>query len=258
VCPMIVVVFVVLGPLIVLSQHIRFSSKLYMYRMGYTAATGGNILEAEPLILGSTLFLWQFPHFFALNWMYREDYKRGGFAMIATSDPDGSRTASLIRQYTLYLASIPIVSSVLEITSPMFAVEGLVLNSYAFYVAHKFDRDRSNANARKVFLTSLWYLPCIMMLFLLHSRQWHKENATDDLEEEARASSPLENLMHYLQSKGKELCIHETIADKDVWISLNEKKTPFDKSKCPVSLVRNMKDEDVEKDDETAADCRKV
>ena len=178
--------------------------------------------------------------------------------MIATSDPDGSRTASLIRQYTLYLASIPIVSSVLEITSPMFAVEGLVLNSYAFYVAHKFDRDRSNANARKVFLTSLWYLPCIMMLFLLHSRQWHKENATDDLEEEARACSPLENLMHYLQSKGKELCIHETIADKDVWISLNEKKTPFDKSKCPVSLVRSMKDEDLEKDDETAADCRKV
>jgi protoheme IX farnesyltransferase len=41
--------------------------------MGYTAATGGCVLEAEPILLGSTLFLWQFPHFMALNWMYRED-----------------------------------------------------------------------------------------------------------------------------------------------------------------------------------------
>lgn len=52
------------------SQHVIF---VELYRMGYTAATGGIILEGEPFILGSTLFLWQFPHFFALNWMYRED-----------------------------------------------------------------------------------------------------------------------------------------------------------------------------------------
>ena len=44
-----------------------------MFRMGYSAATGGIITEIEPLFLGATLFLWQFPHFFALNWMYRED-----------------------------------------------------------------------------------------------------------------------------------------------------------------------------------------
>lgn len=175
--------------------------------------------------------------------------------MIATTDPSGSRSASLIRRYTLYLAAVPIVSSVLEITSPMFAVEGLVLNAYAFHVACRFDRDRSNANARKVFMTSLWYLPCIMMLFLLHSRQWHKDHTIDDPEKEAR--SPLENLIHYLQSKGKELCIHETIAYKDDWIRLNKEKTPFDKSMCPASLKRNRKD-DEGKDYETAADSRKV
>jgi heme O synthase-like polyprenyltransferase len=44
--------------------------------MGWTAATGGSLMDAEPLIMGSTLFLWQFPHFFALNWMYREDCKK--------------------------------------------------------------------------------------------------------------------------------------------------------------------------------------
>ncbi|EED91714.1 predicted protein, partial [Thalassiosira pseudonana CCMP1335] len=135
--------------------------------MGWTAA-GGSPLDAEAILLGSTLFLWQFPHFFALNWMYRTDYKRGGFAMVAVNDPSGDRTASLIKRYGVYLASLPFLSTAMEVTSPMFAVEGIILNAYALHVANNFDKERSNANARKVFLTSLWYLPCVMMLFLLH------------------------------------------------------------------------------------------
>ena len=95
--------------------------------------------------------------------------------MVAVNDPNGDRTASLIKRYGLYLASLPILSTALEVTSPMFAVEGILLNGYALHVASKFDKERSNGNARKVFLTSLWYLPCVMMLFLLHSRRWHEE-----------------------------------------------------------------------------------
>lgn len=48
--------------------------------MGYTAATNGNgLFDVEAALLGGTLFLWQFPHFFALSWMHRIDYARGGF-----------------------------------------------------------------------------------------------------------------------------------------------------------------------------------
>ena len=131
------------------------------------SSRSGSILDPEAILfLGSTLFLWQFSHFFALNWMYRTDYKRGGFSMVAVNDPNGDRTASLIKRYRLYLASLPILSTALEVTSPMFAVEGILLNGYALHVASKFDKERSNGNARKVFLTSLWYLPCVMMLFL--------------------------------------------------------------------------------------------
>jgi len=46
--------------------------------MGYAAASGGVVFAAEPAALASLLFLWQFPHFFALSWMHREDYARGG------------------------------------------------------------------------------------------------------------------------------------------------------------------------------------
>lgn len=50
--------------------------------MGWAAATGG-VLAVEPLLLGTYLFVWQFPHFFSLAWLHREDYARGGFAMVS-------------------------------------------------------------------------------------------------------------------------------------------------------------------------------
>jgi protoheme IX farnesyltransferase len=213
--------------------------------MGWTAA-GGSIMDAEAVLLGSTLFLWQFPHFFALNWMYRTDYKRGGFAMVAVNDPTGDRTASLIKRYGIYLASIPFISTALEVTSPMFAVDaGILLNGYALHVASDFDKERSNANARKVFLTSLWYLPCVMMLFLLHSRRWHEEVTDDEglnLDDgDACNASMLESmqkLMNEIQSKGRDLCVHEAIASNavEIWVGSNTNKTALDGSKCPISI----------------------
>jgi len=214
--------------------------------MGWTAA-GGSPFDAEAILLGSTLFLWQFPHFFALNWMYRTDYKRGGFAMVAVNDAVGDRTASLIKRYGLYLASLPFISTALEVTSPMFAVDaGILLNGYALYVASKFDKERSNANARKVFLTSLWYLPCAMMLFLLHSRRWHEEKLMNDeaieVDKDASILVSMQRLMDRIQAKGRELCMHEKIVRKEIaiWLGLNtdesSTKTSIDGSKCPVSL----------------------
>mmetsp|Transcript_20853 Transcript_20853/g.34405 ORF Transcript_20853/g.34405 Transcript_20853/m.34405 type:complete len:475 (+) Transcript_20853:85-1509(+) len=206
--------------------------------MGWTAA-GGSILDPEAVLLGSTLFLWQFPHFFALNWMYRTDYKRGGFAMVAVNDPNGDRTASLIKRYGVYLASLPFLSTALEVTSPMFAVEGILLNGYALHVASKFDKERSNSNARKVFLTSLWYLPCVMMLFLLHSRRWHEEVTNDDKEKTILDS--VQTLMTKIQAKGKELCMHEALVSKEMEVSIGEgeNKTSLDGSKCPISVTKN-------------------
>eukprot|EP00559_Dactyliosolen_fragilissimus_P007754 CAMPEP_0184859768 /NCGR_PEP_ID=MMETSP0580-20130426/4761_1 /TAXON_ID=1118495 /ORGANISM="Dactyliosolen fragilissimus" /LENGTH=535 /DNA_ID=CAMNT_0027356597 /DNA_START=257 /DNA_END=1861 /DNA_ORIENTATION=+ len=131
----------------------------------------------EPLLLGTTLFLWQFPHFFALNWMHRKDYARGGFCMIATTDtPEGDETARLIYRYTQYLSTLPFLTYAFDLTSSMFLLEGLVLNGYALHVARNFHKERSNSNARKVFFTSLWYLPCWMVLYLLHSNKWKEED----------------------------------------------------------------------------------
>eukprot|EP00567_Pseudictyota_dubia_P014290 CAMPEP_0197441960 /NCGR_PEP_ID=MMETSP1175-20131217/8088_1 /TAXON_ID=1003142 /ORGANISM="Triceratium dubium, Strain CCMP147" /LENGTH=474 /DNA_ID=CAMNT_0042972341 /DNA_START=37 /DNA_END=1461 /DNA_ORIENTATION=+ len=197
--------------------------------MGWTAATGGSLLDLEAAFLGGTLFLWQFPHFFALSWMHRVDYARGGFQMVPVNDPDGDRTADLISRYTWYLSAIPLASSALSVTSSMFAVEGVALNAYALYVAKRFDRDRSNANARKVFLTSLWYLPCLMTLFILHSRKWREEEeATDESKVDIQAwlRKGASDLRHF----GRKHCVHEVVVARDEVGS---------EDKCPIALGKS-------------------
>eukprot|EP00558_Chaetoceros_sp_UNC1202_P003807 CAMPEP_0197236158 /NCGR_PEP_ID=MMETSP1429-20130617/3379_1 /TAXON_ID=49237 /ORGANISM="Chaetoceros sp., Strain UNC1202" /LENGTH=154 /DNA_ID=CAMNT_0042694903 /DNA_START=38 /DNA_END=502 /DNA_ORIENTATION=- len=103
---------------------------------------------------------------------------------------------------------MPIISTLAGVTSSMFAIEGILLNGYAIHVARKFDKDRTNASARKVFLTSLWYLPCWMILFLLHSRKW-----MEDMEEEEEEAfvALLRRKVDEVREKGRELCIHEIL-----------------------------------------------
>ena len=105
--------------------------------MGYTAATG-LLCTPESALLASTLFLWQFPHFFALSWRLRQDYARGGFQMVAVNDPSGARTAELVWRYSLYMAPLPVLAAAGDITSWMFAAEGIALNSYLLYLANNF------------------------------------------------------------------------------------------------------------------------
>lgn len=143
--------------------------------MGFAAATGGVICTPEPLALGSLLFLWQFPHFFALSWLHREDYCRGDFQMVAVNDETGKRSAELIMEYSVYLSMIPLASSFVGLTSSMFAVEGTLINCYLLYLAQRFRKDQSKANARKIFLCSLWYLPLLLLAFVFHSRNWQKK-----------------------------------------------------------------------------------
>jgi protoheme IX farnesyltransferase len=155
--------------------------------MGWCAATGGDLSSVEPYIIGSLLFLWQFPHFFALSWLHREDYARGNFQMVPVNDPTGIRTANLIQEYSLYLTVLPILTTGFGYTSSMYILEGTAVNMYLLYLSSKFSKDRTNANARRIFLTSLWYLPALLAGLVLYSKNWDKdaiENKQHQLQEQ--------------------------------------------------------------------------
>lgn len=202
--------------------------------MGYTAA-GGNIMDLHSVLLASSLYLWQFPHFMALSYMHRKDYSRGGFQMIPCNDPLGDRTSMYITRYTILLSTLPFISTALDVTSSMFALEGIVLNSYILYLARKFHHERTNTNAKKIFMSSLWYLPSWLVLFLLHSKSW------DEVEEECDLKNRdvryiLSKYVSQIKHYGKQLCVHEYF-DKDEKCLVTVGKQGVDKVEDAVEKV---------------------
>jgi len=177
--------------------------------MGWAAATGGSmseLLSPTCVSLSLLLYLWQFPHFFALSFLHRDDYQRGGFQMVAVNDPLGLRSAELILEYSFYLTVLPLACTALGLTSAMFAVEGCLVNGYLLYLGRAFHKDRTGHNARRIFLTSLWYLPVLMAGLLFHSQ------LGDDLDLPQQESGVWQSVRAFL----KERCVHEILVSSDV------------------------------------------
>jgi protoheme IX farnesyltransferase len=129
--------------------------------MGWTAATGA--FGIGGWIAFAIVFLWQLPHFMAISWMYREDYERAGFVMLAVRDAEGKATA---RQAILYSVALLALSALPQAfgqarVAAIAAAAVLVLMSIAFLL------NRSNRTARRLFMTSNIYLLVAMVLLIL-------------------------------------------------------------------------------------------
>lgn len=210
-------------PLISLSQSDPLFCPSLVHGMGAGWEGWGGWICGEPLLLSSLLLLWQFPHFFALCYMYKDDYKRGGFKMVSTAE-DGAvpgsasqRVANLTLRYSVYLALVPPVSSYLGYTSYMYTVEATVLNAYLLYLCAKFHHKQSQGNARRIFLTSLWYLPLILVGFIFHSRIYNIQG--EGLEEgQGVVATDLvwgEEALLKAKQYMKSICMHEQMHEKD-------------------------------------------
>jgi heme o synthase len=124
-------------------------------------------LTPEALVLGAILFLWQFPHFYAIAWMYREDYSRAGIRMLPVVEPDGTSTARQIVLYSLLLIPISLLPKWMGMTGSIYLIGALVLGLCFLYSGVRVSLDRSKLRARKVLLTSVVYLPVLYLLMVL-------------------------------------------------------------------------------------------
>jgi protoheme IX farnesyltransferase len=127
--------------------------------IGFAAAQGALTIEAW--ILFAIIFLWQFPHFYAIAWMYREDYGRAGIQMLPVVEPDGVSTARQIVGFSLVLIPVSLMPSFLEMTGPWYLAAALVLGGLFLRAAVKVARDRTILNARGVLKASVIYLPLL-------------------------------------------------------------------------------------------------
>jgi len=133
--------------------------------IGFAGAAGK--LTPEALVLGAILFLWQFPHFYAIAWMYREDYSRAGIRMLPVLEPDGTSTARQIVLYSIALIPISLLPKWMGMTGSIYLIGALVLGLCFLYSGVRVSFDRSKLRARKVLLTSVVYLPVLYLLMVL-------------------------------------------------------------------------------------------
>jgi heme o synthase len=133
--------------------------------IGYAAAA--NNLSAEAWVLGAILFLWQFPHFYAIAWMYREDYSRAGIRMLPVVEPDGESTARQILLYSILLIPISLLPKWIGMTGSIYMVGAIALGLVFLYAGIRVSLDRTKLRARRVLLASVVYLPALYALMLI-------------------------------------------------------------------------------------------
>ncbi|NBV87466.1 MAG: protoheme IX farnesyltransferase [Verrucomicrobia bacterium] len=110
------------------------------------------------------LFCWQMPHFLAIAWMYREEYRSAGFVMLAPRDEDGVFTASQALFFALTLAAVTFVPVWLEKAGTVYEIGAIFLNVCFSGSALVFLRERSRISARRLFIMSIIYLPLMLGL----------------------------------------------------------------------------------------------
>ncbi len=133
--------------------------------IGFAAAHGS--ITAEAWVLFAILFLWQFPHFYSIAWMYREDYARAGILMLPVVKPDGRRTAAEIVIYGLALIPVSMIPTMLGMSGRIYMFGALLAGLYFLYSGVRVARERTILRARYVLLVSVFYLPIIYGLMLL-------------------------------------------------------------------------------------------
>lgn len=132
---------------------------------GWTAATGE--IGAGGLALFAVLFLWQLPHFYAISWMYRDDYARGGLRMLSVVEPSGVSTFRHILATSALLIPVSLLLVALGLCGWPYAVGAVLLGVMLIRPGLALRKSRSAQDARSVLRASVLYLPALLLLVVV-------------------------------------------------------------------------------------------
>jgi protoheme IX farnesyltransferase len=136
--------------------------------IGYAAA--GHGLDLRAMALFSILFVWQFPHFDAIAWMYREDYARGSIRMLPVIDQDGNATVRRIVLSSLLLIPISLAPRFLGMTSAPYTAVAIAGGLGIVSFGARLGRERTLRNARALLLATVLYLPALLCVMVWDRR----------------------------------------------------------------------------------------
>jgi protoheme IX farnesyltransferase len=133
--------------------------------IGFAAACG--TLTSGAWILYAILFLWQFPHFYAIAWIYREDYARAGIRMLPVVEPEGISTARRIVWFSVVLIPISLLPKLTAMAGNIYMVGALLLGAGFLWAGTRAASHLTSSSARQVLLASVVYLPLLYGFLLI-------------------------------------------------------------------------------------------
>lgn len=136
--------------------------------IGWAAAT--NRLDLEGWILFAILFLWQFPHFLAIAWMYREDYARAGVRMLPVVEPEGRMTGQQVVLWSLLLVPVSLFPFAVGLAGQVYLAGALALGILFLASSFLAAFSASRQNARRLLLASVLYLPLLFGLMVVNAK----------------------------------------------------------------------------------------
>jgi heme o synthase len=142
--------------------------------LGWTAARG--VIEWPAVALFAILFVWQFPHFMAIAWLYREDYAKAGIRMLPVVQPDGWSTACEALVYAVLMIPVSVVPFYLHVTGRIYLVTAVVLGLLYLAYTVRFARitralsvTESRRYARELLRASVIHLPLLLTAMMLNA-----------------------------------------------------------------------------------------
>jgi len=132
---------------------------------GWAAATGR--LDLGAWILFAILFLWQHPHFYAIAWMLRDDYKRGGFKMLPVVEPDGAKTFFQIKLFSIILIPISILPFFMGMTGIIYFWGALLMGMWFYMYGVTLGVSHTGKDAKNLLKASVIYLPVLLLLIVI-------------------------------------------------------------------------------------------
>ena len=117
-------------------------------------------------VLFAILALWQMPHFFAIAWIYQDEYAKAGFQMLPAVDPDGSRTAHQSVNHTLLLLPVSLFPFLFHLAGPFYLAGAIVLGTAYLGCAIRFARRLDVPSAKRLFFASIIYLPLLLIVLV--------------------------------------------------------------------------------------------
>jgi heme o synthase len=126
-------------------------------------------LNYEAGLLFAILFVWQFPHFYAIAWMYREDYARAGIRMLPVVEPNLDSTARRILWFSFALVPLSLAPKFFDMAGNVYLIGAVLLSGMVVYTGFQADSLRTPVQARRVLLASIVYLPVLYGLLAFDS-----------------------------------------------------------------------------------------